>query len=378
MSKKLLFVIATDKYFLSHRLGWAKSAKDAGFDVALATSFEGKNQEFIEQEGIQTFPLHFLKRGLCSPLHDLFAFIELLIIYNRYQPDLTHHVALKPIIFGSLTAKILNFLQKKTQKVIHSVNTFGGLGFVFTKKTFLRLGVTFLLRQALAKTTVVVQNTADQEILTTYRCLKESVVHCIPGAGIAVDDFTVEPLPAAPPYRFIFVGRLLWTKGLGELAAAARLLKDQQFPFVIEAWGTPDNQNPASIPEDTLQHWEQAGLINFKGYAENVNAIYATGHVAILPSYREGLPKSLLEAAACGRAIITTDAPGCRDVVQVDKTGWIVPVQDPAALAKAMRECVQDIQQCEQYGLQGRQYVQTFFSDTSIHAALLRIYDAIF
>lgn len=380
MKKKLLFVIATDRYFLSHRLSWAQKAQEAGYEVALATAFHhNDHRTFIEQQGIQTFPLYCLKRGIANPLYDIAALIELAIIYYRYQPDIVHHVALKPIIFGSLIAKAKKIL-KKTPFISSApavLNTFGGLGFVFTKQTSLRPFVQWLLRKALCYTAIIVQNEADKNTLLEAKCADSSAFHCIPGAGIRVEDFSIEPLPSFPPYRFVFIGRLLWTKGLGELMVAARLLQQEGFPFCIDVWGEGDEENPESIPLSTLKEWEKSRLITLKGYCNNVQEAYASSHVAVLPSYREGLPKSLLEAAACGRAIITTDVPGCKDVVKPGETGWLIPEKDSAALAQLMKESVKDFQQCEEKGIKGRQYVQTFFSDTRVHEAILRIYEQI-
>ena len=173
------------------------------------------------------------------------------------------------------------------------------------------------------------------------------------------------------------VGIHISRSGHKSILRAARLLKQENFPFIIDVWGNQDDQNPESIPSANLEEWQKAGLINLKGYCENVNEAYAEGHIAILPSYREGLPKSLLEAAACGRAIITTNTPGCREAIQEHKTGWLVPVKDPIVLAKMMKEKGQNLKDCEEKGLKGRQYVQTFFSTTRIQEALLKLYEEI-
>lgn len=377
---KLLFLIAEDRYFWSHRLNLGKAAVKAGYQVALATrSLEHLAQ--IEALGIQVFPLHHFTRGGLNPFRQLLSLKELYSIYKTYKPDIAHHVAMKPIVLGTLIATWL--------KVPRIINAFGGLGYLFTdsskqrslftrfKKASLRFCVSYLLRFLFSANTVsvVLQNKDDKNTLIQATHLSPSKITLIPGAGIDIDVFKLSPMPPlASPIIITCIARLLWDKGIGELVLAAKILKEQSISAQVVLYGMPDSENPASIDKSQLLAWHAANDIIWRGYCTDVVKAYADSHIAVLPSYREGLPKSLLEAASCGRPIVTTDVPGCREVVAHGENGYLVPKQNAQALANALITLCNDSALRFRMGLAGRKRVENIFQDALIQQQTLALY----
>lgn len=378
---KLLFLVAEDSYFCSHRLDLAKAALEKGFQVAVATRCKN-HQAIIEQAGVQVFPLRYFNRSGINPIKQLLALRELYQIYQHYQPDVVHHVAVKPVLLGSVIAQMT-----KIPKVI---NALGGLGYLFThtffdcnkrcikklKKTLLRAIVCTFYQWAFSRTNalLLLQNADDKQMLIEYNCVKDNRVMIIPGSGIDITAYPVTPFPPSPPIIITCISRMLWDKGIGELVAAAELLQQQNLPIKLRLYGLPDPENPASIPIKTLEQWKASGLIEWSGFCNDVATAYAECHIAVLPSYREGLPKSLLEAASCGRPIVTTDVPGCREVVQEGENGFLVPVQNATELSLKLTLLIENATLREQMGKCGRQRVELHFSSQVIHKKILSLY----
>lgn len=381
LKPKLLFLVAEDSYFYSHRLNLGKAAVSAGYTVAVAARCQ-HHIDKIQNANIQVFPLkHFSRSGL-NPFRQLLALLELYKLYNIYQPSIVHHVAMKPVIFGTLIARWC--------KIPKIINAFGGLGFLFTatssskkityvqqfKKIFLRSLVCKLLRRlfAIPTVTVILQNQDDSETLIHADCVTAEKVVLIRGAGINLNDFPLSPMPPSPPTFIVCIARMLWDKGIGELVLAAKILQEKNVSAKIILWGLPDSENPVSIEKNQLQAWHDSGIIQWQGFCTNVAKAYSQAHIAVLPSYREGLPKSLLEAASCGRPIVTTNVPGCREVVEAGVNGLLVPPQDATSLAKALLELIQNEPLRVQMGLAGRQRIEKYFSDPIIHQQTLKLY----
>lgn len=378
--KKILYFVANDKYFCSHRLGLAKKAIEEGYQVALmakVTDPELKMQ--IETLGIKTFPIEHLSRSSFNPMKEMKLLLEIYQIYKRYKPDIVHHVAMKPVVFGSIVAKVA-----KVPKVI---NALGGLGYLFTesfsfsdapikffKKSLILKAVCLLMRwiSGQKNTVFILQNKDDIQTLIQKKCIDPNKAHLIRGSGVDVSVFSPQQLPESEPIKIAFVSRMLWDKGVQELIDAAQILKEKRVAVEFYFYGLPDTENPASVPEAELKAWHEAGLIHWCGETKEVDKAYANCHIAILPSYREGLPKSLLEAAACGRAIITTDVPGCREVVNHGENGLLVPVKNATALAEAILQLKND--NLQHYGEKGRRLVENHFSDFIINQEILAIY----
>ncbi len=372
--KKILFLVSEDKYFCSHRLNLGISAIKAGFDVAIATRCNNDAQK-IRDAGILVYPLeHFTRAGL-NPIRQCQLILELYNIYKNYHPDVMHHVALKPIILGSLVAWWC--------KVPRVINALGGLGYLFTeggissiKKRLLHFLVCKILKVICSKpnNTLILQNSDDLETLLKDANINPKQVCIIRGAGVATLDFPNVPSPKDPPLKIACVSRLLWDKGIGELVLAAKILHDKKIPAEVLLYGTPDPENPSSISEEQLKEWHDSGVIIWKGHCEDVAKAYANCHIAVLPSYREGLPKSLLEAASCGRPIVTTDVPGCREIVNHKINGLLVPAKNSIALANALFELIQNEPLRVKMGKAGRERIEHEFSDQIIHQQTLSLY----
>jgi glycosyltransferase involved in cell wall biosynthesis len=386
--RRLLFLVSEDSYFCSHRLNLGKAALKAGFKVAIATKCSHYAEQ-IHKAGIEVLPLKNFTRAGVNPWRQLCLIWELYQIYKTYKPTIVHHVAIKPVVIGSCVAIFC-----ATPKII---NALGGLGYLFTddetstkkayikkqtkfariKKALLCKIVCYFFKLIFAKpnSTLILQNQDDLEILTKANCVSRKQVQIIRGSGINVRDFPIRPFPNTPPIIVACISRMLWDKGIGELVEAAQLLQEKHLPIKILLYGTPDPENPASIPLTQLKDWDQQKIITWNGYCDNVANAYAQCHIAVLPSYREGLPKSLLEAASCGRPIVTTNVPGCREVVIDGENGFLVPAKDSTALANALVLLSQDEALRSRMGEKGRKHVEEYFRDENIHQQILALYN---
>ena len=363
---KVLFVVTEDWYFVSHRLALAVAAQDAGFEVVVATRV-GRHGEAIRAAGIRLVPFG-LARSYGNPLREILALVRL---YRRERPDIVHHVALKPIMYGALAARLA--------RVPAQVNAVVGLGWLFTSaKGVMRLirpaarwTLASLLRTRASLT--IVQNPDDRALLIRSH-LPESRIRLIRGAGVDTTVFAPAPEPAGP-VCIVLAARMLWDKGVGEFVEAARLIRQAgvQARFVLV--GGPDPDNPASVPEATLRGWHGQDGVEWWGRRDDMPSVYQAAHIACLPSYyREGLPKVLLEAAACGRPLVTTDAPGCREVVQDGDNGILVTPRDAQSLARAMRKLIEDEKLRHAMGKRGREIMLKDFSSEQVVRETLAIY----
>jgi glycosyltransferase involved in cell wall biosynthesis len=326
---RLLYITAEDWAFLSHRLPMARAARDAGFDVHVATRVRD-GATAIEAEGFTLHPIPFA-RGSLSPSATLATLAALRRVNSEVAPDVTHHVALQSTVLGLIAT---------LGRRIVCVNAFIGLGYAFTsantKARTLKFVIGAVLRSLVDRegSVALVQNGDDMAALTSLGIAKSRIA-LISGSGVDVDRFT--PLPEPPqPLTFGFVGRLLDDKGVRTLVEAFRLLRARGSDARLLIAGTPDPANPASVTEAEAESWEREPGVTWLRHVTDIAGLWARAHVAVLPSRREGLPLSLMEAAACGRPMIASDVPGCREVVIHEKTGLLFPVDDAPALAAAM------------------------------------------
>jgi glycosyltransferase involved in cell wall biosynthesis len=364
----LLYLVTEDWYFLSHRLPMASAAQRAGYDVHVATHLNGAGGD-IEKHG---FTLHALawRRGSMNPL-DLVSIIrQVRVLYARLNPDLVHHVALQPAIIGSLAA-----LGRRVKRL----NALAGLGFGFTsrsvKAALIRPVLTALLRRLLRNpdASVLVQNPDDAAALDAIGVPKDHIF-LIPGSG--VDTNRLQPLPEpGGPVTLAFVGRLLDDKGIRTLIAAHDLLAAQGVTLRLLVAGDADPANPASIPASEMELWKKKPGVEMLGHVADIGAVWKHAHVAVLPSRREGLPKSLLEAAACGRPIVATDVPGCREIARAGVNALLVPPDDVPALAAAIRQLAGDAALRRRFGEEGRRMVEAEFSSETIGEQTVALYD---
>lgn len=364
-SLRLLFIVTEDWYFVSHRLALAVAARAAGYEVSVATRVAAHG-DVIRAAGIRLIPFALSRRG-GNPLRELAALWRL---YRREQPDIVHHVALKPVLYGALAAHLA--------RVPKQVNAVAGLGWLFTSSHGAMRLVRPLIRWTLARllnarnSVTIVQNPDDRAVLVGAG-LAPTRLRLIRGAGI--DTTQYQPAPAPPdPVCVVLVARMLWDKGVGEFVEAARSLTAAGSVARFALVGEPDPDNPAAVPEATLQAWHGQHGVEWWGRRDDMPALLHAAHIACLPSYREGLPKTLLEAAACGLPIVTTDAPGCREVVRDDDNGLLVPVRDADALARALGKLIGDADLRVRMGLRSRQRAEAEFSQHTVIADTLAIY----
>lgn len=366
MNPKLLFVVTEDWYFVSHRLPLAVAAQKAGFDVAVATRV-GKYGEVIHAAGIRLIPFS-LSRKHGNPIREVAALLRL---YRRERPDIVHHVALKPIVYGTVAARLA--------RVPAQVNAVAGLGWLFTTTNGLMRLVRPTARWILAwllnvqGSLTIVQNPDDRALLIRSH-LPESRIRLIRGAGVDTTSFRPVPEPSGD-VCVVLASRMLWAKGLEEFVDAARMLAQEGIRARFVLVGTPDLGNPASVSEATLRAWHGRNGVEWLGWRDDMPAVFRAAHIACLPSYyREGLPKVLLEAAACGLPIVTTNTPGCREVVRDGENGYLVPVRNTQALALALRALINNPALRAEMGRCAREIALAEFSQDYITSEVLTVY----
>lgn len=366
MGNKLLFVVTEDWYFVSHRLQLAKAALSQGYDVAIATRV-GRHGDVIRDAGIRLIPFELSRRG-GNPLAEIWSLFRL---YRREQPDLIHHVAMKPVFFGSIAAKLAGQAGQ--------VNAIAGLGWLFTSSSrFARL-IRPIVSSAMAHllncrhSLTIVQNMEDGEVLKHAGVAAEHI-RLIPGAGVNTNLFCPARNLNQPPCVML-AARMLWSKGVGEFVAAARLLAMRGVEARFLLVGEPDPANPAAIPVAKLREWHGQFGVEWFGRREDMPSVWQSAHIACLPSYyREGLPKCLLEAAACGLPIVTTDSPGCREVIVDGREGLLVPPKNVEALADAIEHLIRHPELRKQMGDKARERAIRVFSEDQVIRATLSVY----
>ncbi|MFM9884241.1 MAG: glycosyltransferase family 4 protein, partial [Burkholderiales bacterium] len=292
--RRLLYLVSEDWYFVGHRIDLARAAREAGYTVAVATRV-GIHRDAILDAGIQLLPLD-LKRSGKNPITETVSIWQIARAYIEFKPHIVHHVALKPILYGALAARVT--------RVPAVVNALTGLGYAFSSvdaaasliRPVLECGYSFALRGS----HVILQNTGDLALLTSRGIVVPEQCSVVPGAGCRLNEFTPTPEPIDEAL-VVLPARMLRDKGVVEFVAAARILKSEGIPARFALVGIPDPENPASIDETQLRAWTTDGTIEWWGWRNDMAAVYASAHIVCLPSYREGLPKSLIEAAACGR-----------------------------------------------------------------------------
>jgi glycosyltransferase involved in cell wall biosynthesis len=367
---RLLFGVTEDWYFVSHRLPLAVAARRAGYRVAVATRVQ-EHAAAIAEAGVELLELKRWRRSSMNPLRELAAVTELAGVLRRWRPDIVHLVALKPVLYGGLAARLGGASVR--------VNALAGLGFVFVQDRLLARLLRPLIKLAFRWTlggeraVTIVQNPDDRELLVRDRLVDASHVRLIRGSGVDLRRFSATEFPVGRP-TVLLMSRMLWDKGVGEFVEAARLARargaDARFVLV----GDPDPENPAAIPRDTLEQWGTSSVIEWWGQRSDAPAVLAQAQIIVLPSYREGLPKVLLEAAASGRPMIATDVPGCREVVEPGVTGLLVPARDAGRLAGAMLQLLTDPERCRQMGSRARQLAEREFGVEAVVARTLALY----
>lgn len=363
---KILYFVTEDWAFCSHRLPVAREAQKLGLEVVVMARLSNKKEQ-IEQEGFRFIPLK-INRGGKNPFCEFKTLMDIIRIYKAEKPDIVHHVALKPILYGGIAS-----FWVQTKAV---VNAFTGLGTIFTGDDIIRKSIRFILMPILKiilkrkNTTLIVQNDDDFAVFT-----KLGINNIVKIAGSGVDSSYY--LPSAEPEGIIkvtLVARMLREKGVLELVEAARILQKEKAGVKIILVGDTDQANPSAISEKTLKAWHDEGIVEWQGQRKDILKLWQESHVAILPSWREGLPKSLLEAASCGRAMIASDAVGCRELVKDGINGLLVPLKSPEALAKAIKKLSSDKKLRQDMGKMARTLIETIYDEKIIAGKTAKVY----
>lgn len=367
MARKILYLVSEDWYFISHRLPMARAAQHAGYEVHVATRIGDYDQQ-IRREGFVLHPIH-LRRGSMNPVRLLAAILETRRLYRKVRPDLIHHVAVVPTLIGSLAALGLPMVR---------LNALAGLGFAFTSTTakarivrpFANRVLGWLLKRP--NSAVLVQNSDDRTMVAQLGVRHEKIA-LIPGSGVDVDALTPMQEPAGP-FTVGFVGRLLDDKGVRTLVRAHELLVRRNLAVRTLLAGEPDPSNPASVPGQVLAKWRHVPNLKMLGHVDDIRIVWTQAHVAVLPSRREGLPKSLLEAASCGRPLIATDVPGCREIARRGVNALLVPRDDAEALANAIETLMNNRDLRTRFGQASRKIVIAEYSSARIGREIVELY----
>ena len=336
MKTKILFVANVDWFFISHRLVIAVEAQKNGFDVIVAAKDTGRSQEIIDK-GIQFINLSFSRSGT-NLIREFITLIKVFKIYYILRPDIVHHITLKPVIYGSLIAKVL--------KIKGVVNAISGLGYNFTegRKSLVQKVMLLIMKFGFNRKNVVIifQNENDQKELTELGVIHPSnLIVRIKGSGVDLEKFHESSFPSFDRIKILLPIRMLWDKGVKELREASDILNKKYYDnieFILS--GLADEDNKAGVPASYLNDWQDGTYVKWIGHQKNMVEVYQNSHIVVLPSYREGMPKSLIEACAIGRAIVTTNAIGCRECVDEGINGLKVPVKHAQSLANAIETLV--------------------------------------
>ncbi len=368
----VLLFANTEWYLFNFRLPLAQKLKSKGFHVLLISP-PGDFGPRLREAGFRWEPLPMKRRSL-NPLREFRMLRHLVQLYRREQPDIVHHFTIKCVIYGAIAAALAC--------VPARVNAVTGLGYVFTnpalKARLLRPLVRALLKRLLAnpQSRVILQNTDDVAAFRRACIADNRHIRLIKGSGVDTQCFqpAAKPVFSGDETRVLLASRLLWDKGIADYVEASRALRTAGLPIRFLLAGAVDPGNPASIPQAQLNAWAAEGVVELLGQVEDMQAQFAQTDIAVLPSYREGLPKSLIEAAACGLPLVTTNVPGCREVVTDGVDGLIVPVRDALALANAIRRLHENPERARQLGQAARARALAEFDERIVIARTLAVY----
>lgn len=370
LEPRLLLLVTEDWFVASHWMPLIRGARARGYHVTVATRIQAHG-DVIRAAGAEVVPIRLARSGR-NPIGELLAVVELISLYRTKRPDIVHHVALKPVLYGSVAALA-------TRRTL-VVNAIPGLGYAFAGASFgARLIRPFLLaglRLVLGRkvSMALFENPDDRQLLIDMHIVASARTALVPGAGVNLSIFKFAEPPAGLPL-VVLPGRMLWDKGVGEFIAAAQQLRGDGVKARFALVGNVDPANPAAIDVPTLKRWNAEGVVEWWGQRTDMPEVFRQATIVCLPSYREGLPKALSEAAACGRPVVTTNVPGCREVVENGTNGLLVPIKDPSQLAEALRQLLMDPAMCRRFGVAGRARAEAMFGESRAVAEIFAAYE---
>jgi glycosyltransferase involved in cell wall biosynthesis len=366
---KLHFVVNEDWAFISHFYERAVAAKSAGYKVGISAHL-GDKRSILENAGFTLYPHHISRSGT-NPLVEIRNLLAMVKVFRASKPDIIHLIALKPIVIGAIAARIYG----KAHVVCAPI----GLGYLFSsndrKARFLQPVVRFVLRRILnlRNTQVIIENNEDCASLISGNYVKTSNIQVIKGAGVDLSLYKAAPENLDTQVVTMFA-RVLRDKGVLDFVEATKIVHHEFSNAVFQLVGDCDPGNPTSFSESEVRSWESAGSIKWLGYRTDVPELLAASNIVCLPSYREGLPKTLIEACAAQRAIVATDVTGCREVVSHGSNGLLVPARNPQKLAEAISQLLGDPVQRTSFAKNGRARAETEFASSIVIEQTLAVY----
>jgi glycosyltransferase involved in cell wall biosynthesis len=366
---KVLFTFSDDRFFWSHRLSVARAVLRSGYEVVIATGVYAYGRQ-IEEEGFRLISLELIRKNR-SLLKEFRAVRQIRRVYREEQPDIVHQVAIKAVLFGSMASLGMNHMRV--------VNALTGLGYLVAsssaKAAFLRSIIwrafRFLLNDPDKR--VLVENQDDRRLVINNLKIAPEKVIVTRGSGVDIELF--HPTPEPEDTVVVLASRMLWIKGIKEFVEAAQMLRGKGVSARFVLAGDSDLNNPSCVPHERLLDWQKSGIIEWWGHQQDMPQVFKQASFVCLPSHGgEGVPKVLMEAAACGRAIVTTDVPGCREVVQHGVNGLVVPPQDTASLAAAIERLSNDPEARRRMGEASRQKAVEEFSEEAVIRQTLVLY----
>lgn len=370
---RLLFVVNSSDFFLSHRLPLAEAARSAGYTVEVATP-QSEASSRITELGFTYYPIPLSRSGR-NPALELISLVSIYRLMLRVNPDIVHLVTIKPTLYGGLAARLAGI-----RAVVVAIS---GLGSMFvgghTDRNLTRRLIEFLYRSALKHRNfrAIFQNPDDRNVLTKVGAVRDADTVLIRGSGVNLDQYAVLPEPFGPPV-ISYAARLLKEKGVLEFIEAAKIIRNRGYNARFLLIGEPDPGNPSSVTEDELRAWSSEGIVEILGFRRDIPKLFSQSNIVTLPSYYgEGLPKVLVEAAACGRPVVTTNHPGCRDAIKENVTGLLVPARDPIALAEALITLIENPDLRAKMGKAGRDLAEQDFDVLKIVSAHMQVYQSL-
>ena len=367
---KIILSANTDWYLYNFRKALALRLQENDFEVVFVTP-SGKYASQFEALGLKWISWK-LDRKTISLWKEIQSFFHILQIYRSQRPDIVHHHTIKSVLYGSLAAQLVG--------VPGIVNSITGLGYVFLESdfqaAFLKKIITPFYKWAhrFQNSVAVFENQPDRDYFIRAGFIPEERSILIESIGADPVQFYPVPEPVQNPFVVLMAGRLLWDKGVGIFVEAARMLKPEiNARFILV--GEPDLGNPASIDPETLQRWHDEVIIEWWGWQSDMQSVYARSHVVVLPTmYGEGVPTTLIEGAACGRALIGSDTPGCRPVIQPGVNGFLIPQNDSTALAQAIEQLANDPYLRQKMGKNGREIFLEKFTYEKVNHTMMEVF----